>query len=196
MKKNKIIRDRASGQPTRYFLGARNKAIINVGSFPSQVHRMWDAGKEIQQTYELAAITADFVYYNNEEESDETACIVMLTRNFNLVSDNFFASNDLAHLVERNEGLLWISNPIKYWQIEQFIQPEKITTEIKNMLQRVNEDKLTKEEKVLYFAYRHNGPVKYSKAQSLMAVIATLDQGAHSDQLVAITQILDQKKKN
>ncbi len=50
-------------------------------------------------------------------------------------------------------------------------------------------------EKVLYFAYRHNGPVKYSKPQSLMAVIASLDQANHNDQLVAIIQILDHEKK-
>ena len=195
MKKNKVIRDRASRQPTRYLLAGKNMEIVNVGSFPSQVNRMWNTGKHIQHTYKLAAITADFVYYIDEEESDETTCIVMLTRNFNLVSDNFFASNDLAHLVQRNEGLLWISNPVKQWQMEEFIQHRKITTKIEKMLQRVDDEKLTDNEKVLYFAYRHNGPVKYSKAQSLMAVIASLEQAAHSDQLVAIMQILDQKKK-
>lgn len=156
---------------------------------------MRDRENEIQHTYKLAAVTADFVYYIDEEESDETACIVMLNRNFNLVSDNFFAANDLAHLVEKNERLLWISNQVKQWQMEQFVQHKIITTKIKKMLQRVDEEELTEKEKVLYFAYRHNGPVKYSKPQSLMAVIASFDQANHSDQLVAIMQILDQKKK-
>lgn len=195
MKKNKVIRDRTNRQPTHYFLAGKCKKIINVGRFPTLVYRMRDRENEIQHTYKLAAVTADFVYYIDEEESDETACIVMLNRNFNLVSDNFFAANDLAHLVEKNERLLWISNQVKQWQMEQFVQHKIITTKIKKMLQRVDEEELTEKEKVLYFAYRHNGPVKYSKPQSLMAVIASFDQANHSDQLVAIMQILDQKKK-
>ncbi len=116
----------------------------------------------------------------------------MLNRNFNLVSDNFFASNDLAHLVQRNEGLLWISNPVKYWQIEQFVQPKKITSKVKKMLAQLDEQKLTEHEKTIYFAYRYNGPVRYSKPHSLMAVIYNaLDQANYSRQLAAIIQMLD-----
>jgi hypothetical protein len=68
---------------------------------------MWNHDTQIQYTYKLAAITSDFIYYVDEEESDEISCVVMLD-SFNLVSDNFLASNDLTYLVQINEALLWI----------------------------------------------------------------------------------------
>jgi len=196
MKKNQVIRDRESGCPTPYYLAGKSKKIVHDGSFSSLLHRMWHQDTQIQNTYKLAAITADFIYYVDEDESDETSCVVMLDRNFNLISDNFLASNDLTHLVEKNEGLLWISNSVKYWQKEEFVQAPKITPRIKKMLQQVDEEKLTEMEKAVYFAYRHRGPVKYSKAQSLMAVISNaLDQANSSGQLAAITDMLDQNTK-
>src|SRR5579871_2440341 len=110
MKKNQAIRDRESGCPTPYYLAGKSKKIIHVATFPNLVHRMWHQDNQIQNTFKLAAVTADFIYYVDEEQSDETSCVVMLDRNFNLVSDNFLASNDLAHVVQTNQGLLWISN--------------------------------------------------------------------------------------
>jgi len=192
MKKSEIIKSRNTERPTCYRLAGKYKKIMDIGLFYSLVHRMWDQGNQIQNTFKLAAITLDFVYYIDEGESDETSCIVMLNRRFELISDNFFASNDLAGLIERNEGLLWISNPVKYWQMQQFVQPKRITAKIKNMLEQVNEKELTQNERIIYFAYRNNGPVKYSKPHSLMAVISNdLDQAEHSSQLVAIIQMLE-----
>src|SRR5579859_154196 len=142
MKKFQVIKDR-SKRLTRYCLAGKRKEIMHAGQFYSLVHRMWDQGKQIQNTYKLAAITADFTYYIDEKESDETSSIIMLDRDLHLVSDNYFASNDLIGLVEKNKGLLWISNPVKYWQMQQFVQPKRITAKIKKMLQQVNEKELT-----------------------------------------------------
>lgn len=192
MKKFQVIKDR-SKRLTRYCLAGQCKEIGYPGQFYSLLHRMWDRGKQIQKTYKLAAITADFIYYIDQKESDETSSIIMLDRNLQLVSDNYFASNDLLGLIEKNEGLLWISNPVKYWQMQQFVQSKRITAKIKKMLQQVNEKELTPKESIIYFAYRNNGPVKYSKPQSLMAVISNpLDQTDYSSQLLAIMQLLDQ----
>ncbi|WP_431217190.1 hypothetical protein ACQ86N_23210 [Puia sp. P3] len=195
MKKREPIQNRSDDQPTRYYLGGKIKAIPNIGLFPGLLYQIWDQELEVQNTYKLAAVTADFVYYADEEESDETSSIVMLDRTFKLVSDNIFASNDLAGLVERNEGLLWISIAVKYWQIQQFIKPKAITAKIKKMLEYVDVEKLTDKERIIYFAYRKNGPVKYSKPHSLMAVISNdLDQPKYSDQLAPILEILQRNK--
>ena len=195
MMKREPIQNRSNDQPTRYYLGGKSKGILDIGLFPGLLYRMWNQELDVQNTYKLAAITPDFIYYADEQESDETSSIVMLNRTFKLVSDNFFASNDLAALVERNEGLLWISKTIKYWQIQQFIKPKTITTQIKKMLEHVDVEKLTGKEKAIYFAYRQNGPVKYSKAHSLMAVISNdLDQPKYSDQLAPILEILQRNK--
>lgn len=49
-----------------------------------------------EQVFKLAIIVDNFVYYVDEEESDENANTMMFQRgNFELVSNNYFATADL-----------------------------------------------------------------------------------------------------
>jgi len=195
MKKREAIKNRKSNKPTFYYPAGRITRIPKIGDFPSLLHRTLKDNHEIESSFKLAAVTADFVYYADEEEGDETANIVMLTKDLKLVSDNVFASNDLFGLVENNQGLLWISDVVRYWQREQFVKPDQITKEIEMVLDAVDVEMLTDKEKVLYSAFLNNGPVHYSKAESLMAVIESdLDQEKYSDQLAAIIQMLDERE--
>lgn len=51
--------------------------------------------------YWRAVETKDFVYYCNYQEGDETANVIMRRKkNFELVSNNFLASNDLLEVIE------------------------------------------------------------------------------------------------
>jgi hypothetical protein len=194
VKKIEPIRFRNNNKASSYYLGKKMTEILDIGKFPALLQKMWDYKGEVQSTYKLIAITADFVYYADEEESDDTVSVVMLTRKLKLVSDNFFASNDLAQLVQKNEGLLWISDAVKRWQMEEFVKQGLITPELKNILEEVDIAKLTEKEKAIYFAYLYNGPATYSKPESLMAVMSNdVDQVKFSDQLTAIMKFLPQE---
>lgn len=49
-----------------------------------------------EQTFKLAVIAENFVYYVDEDECDENGNTMMFQRgNFELVSNNYFATNDL-----------------------------------------------------------------------------------------------------
>jgi hypothetical protein len=187
------IKVRGRNEPTRYYLAGRLKIIQKIGGFPSLIQKMWEEENEVQTTFKLGAVTADFVYYVDEEDGDDSANTVMLNRDMELVSDNYFASSDLTGLVKDNDGLLWISKAVKYWQRADFIKPELLTQPIKKMLQQVDIEKLTAKEKVIYYAYQHNGPVKYSKSEALMAVMSNdFDQAGFSDPLTSILTIIEQ----
>lgn len=41
--------------------------------------------------YVLSLVTEDFLYYANEIECDENACVIMTDKNGEVVSDNYFA---------------------------------------------------------------------------------------------------------
>jgi hypothetical protein len=188
--KKTAIKDRRRHEPTVYYPAGKITDIPNIGQIPSVLQRRWGMGEEEKDTLKLAAITADFIYYIDEKESDETAGIVMLTRDLLLVSDNYFAAQDLAELVAKNKELLWISKAVKYWQRQQFGKPALMTRKIKNALKAVDIETLTDEEKVIYSAYLHNGPVKYTKAESLMAVLSIDLELPYSDQLQKIGRML------
>lgn len=192
MKKIEAIKDRNTGKPTRYHPAGKLIDIPAVGAF-FRLLQLWDKDHKVQSKFKLAAITAEFIYYLDEKESDDTASIVMLSTKMELVSDNVFASNDLAELVEKNEGLLWISRAVKYWQRCQYIKPELITPAVRKALKAVDVDKLTPEERSIYDAYMLNGPAKYSKTEALMAVLSIdLDQNEYSEQLAPISDMLDE----
>lgn len=201
MKKRKnAIKLRGTNKTTKYYAAGKRIKIKDIGEFPRLLERMLCHEDEIEDWKEnsvfsvlkLAAITADFVYYCDEEEGDPNGGIAMLNRRMKLVSANIFAHNDLAEMLQKNEGLLWMSKAIRYWQREEFIRPEKITPEIRKFLKEVNLDDLTEEEQRIYLAFRQNGPVKYTKAESLMAVLSNdLDPEEYSDQLTAIATMLE-----
>jgi hypothetical protein len=173
-KKKKVILKRNSDIPTEYYATGKTTIIRNVGEFPSMVKRLDEDGK-VESTYLLGAITADFIYYLDKEYDNEDGT-VMINRKMQLISDNFLASNDLAELVGRNVSLLWMSKTVKIWQREQYIQPHLLTPEVRKALNKVDIETLTKKQKEVYFAFLNNGPVKYTKAEALMAVLSNTDQ--------------------
>jgi hypothetical protein len=191
MKKRDAVKNRRDGKSTEYYFSVKATDIPNLGSFPRRLEWIWGDHKDIRNKYKLAVITADFIYYVDEQESDENASTVMLTRDFQLISDNFFAANDLTGLVASNEGILWMSKAIKYWQKEQFIRPSLLSGNIIKMLTRIDIEQLTKPERIIFLAYFTDGPVTYTKAQSLMAVLSNdLAQEQWSDPLAAVEALL------
>ncbi|WP_127128016.1 hypothetical protein [Pseudoflavitalea rhizosphaerae] len=113
--RRKVIKNRKNNEPTEYYLAGDLITILDVGEFPSLLLTMWEEEDEIRRTFKLCAVTAEFIYYADEEEGDASGNTVMLNRQMELVSDNFLASNDLVGLVENNIELLWISDAVKYW---------------------------------------------------------------------------------
>lgn len=70
--------------------------------------------KTILGDYNLAVITEDFVYFVNEEESDENAQTMMYNKKGELVSDNYFATSDLFDVLLSNDELEYISPSMEY----------------------------------------------------------------------------------
>lgn len=59
-------------------------------------------GGEADREYKLALITENFVYYVDMEESDENGCTVMhRTGNFEMISNNIFATNSLMEELQK-----------------------------------------------------------------------------------------------
>ena len=58
--------------------------------------------------FNLALITKDFVYFVNMEESDENGNTMMYNKNGELLSDNYFASNELHETLEKESAFDFI----------------------------------------------------------------------------------------
>jgi hypothetical protein len=94
MKNKKAIKERNRNLPTNYYPGKKMIEIPGLGTFPKLLLKMWD--NQVDSTYKLSAITANFIYYVDENESDENlSSTVLLDKNMLLVSDNYFAFSDL-----------------------------------------------------------------------------------------------------
>lgn len=52
-------------------------------------------------TYKLALVTNDFIFYVNEYEFDENACVMMYDKNDKLISCNYFAFNEYIDTMEK-----------------------------------------------------------------------------------------------
>lgn len=196
MRKN-AIKNRDDNKPTSYYPAGRILKISNVGEFPAEVKRIWkDTYDDIEKRiFELSVVTNDCVYYQ-EDGDDEINGVVMLNRDMKLISDNYMATNDLTEVVGMNKRILWMSDAIKYWQREGYVMPDKITPEIQRQLDLVNIDKLRIDEKQLYLSYLNAGPAKYTKAESLMAILHNdVWYKKRSFQLEAIKRMLDGTKK-
>jgi hypothetical protein len=169
------ILQRDSDKPTEYVTNGHTRFILNVGEVPSKIQQLDEDGK-IESTYLLGVITKDFIYYLDKEYDNEYGT-VMINRKMDLIADNFLASNDLEGLVATNNAILWMSHTVKVWQREQYISPHLLTPEVKKWLNKIDiEQTLTKKQKEIYYAFLNNGPVKYTKAEALMAVLSNIDQ--------------------
>lgn len=66
----------------------------------------------------LHVITADWFFFVNPEESDETAAVKMTDKNLNLISDNFLASDYLFSLLLDDSEVIAISEEMQYNKTE------------------------------------------------------------------------------
>lgn len=66
--------------------------------------------------YHRALETEDFIYFVNFQEGDENACVMMYRKSdLSLVSNNYFAYNDMFELMTEREGeITYISKTMKY----------------------------------------------------------------------------------
>lgn len=189
-KPRNFIVNRKDEKPTEYYPAGRIVSIKGVAELPRFIKKVDDEGS-VQSTFLLSAVTANFIYYLNQETDDENA--LLLNKEMQLVSDNYFADNDLCELVAGNASLLWISKLVAVWQREQYTKPHLLTPKIKKALHKVDTERLSEQQKDIYLAYRTNGPVKYSKAQSLMAVLSNdLCTKASGDPVTPIWELIVQ----
>lgn len=74
--------------------------------------------------YVLSLVTEDFLYYVNEKESDENGCVIMIRKNGELVSDNYFAYSsyidDMEKLLENKLKYEFVSENSLYGAKEYF----------------------------------------------------------------------------
>jgi hypothetical protein len=68
--------------------------------------------------FNLGLITKDFVYFVNPEESDENGNTMMYNKNGELLSDNFFASNDLFEVLEKESTFEFIHPDLEKYRQE------------------------------------------------------------------------------
>jgi hypothetical protein len=195
--KRKPIVDRDSHKETLYYTAGKMKGIPGIGEFPSLVQRTGGDKRGVLDTYRLAAITDDFVFYVDVHSSEDITSVVMINRQFKFITGHYLAHDELFGLVQKNEGLLWISTPVKQMQRDRFIKPDLLSRKVKEILNKVVIEELTNIERDIYYAYLENGPVKYTKPESIMAVLSNdLDEKEHSDQLLNIIELLKEHKTN
>ena len=72
-----------------------------------------DFFKEEYENFELAFITAKYLFYKHKEECDENVCTVVFDRNMNLISSNYFATElfmeTLKEIKEGKESVCYMS---------------------------------------------------------------------------------------
>jgi hypothetical protein len=68
--------------------------------------------------YNLGLITDDFVYYFNSSESDENAQTIMYNKKGELISDNYFATQDLLEILENNQDFEYIHPDLENYKKE------------------------------------------------------------------------------
>jgi hypothetical protein len=55
------------------------------------------------EKFKLLLITKDFIFYGNPDESDESSSLIMLRRNLELVSNNYFAYQGFIEELKENK---------------------------------------------------------------------------------------------
>lgn len=75
-------------------------------------------------TYWRALETEDFVYFVNFQEGDENACVHMYRKNMELVSNNYFAYNDMFEVLTENK-FTYISPTMKK-NLQLYLEANKI----------------------------------------------------------------------
>lgn len=197
MKNKTSIFSKATRKSTEYIGVGKMKFIPGVGAAPPHVHKLLhDAPTSVLTRFELAVITAEAVYYIDQQESGEFDTVIQLDRALQLVASHFTAAENLTTVVERNQGILWMSMRVKAWQKKQMIQPQLLTPAITRTLTFLNIESLKQAERDIFDAYRSGGPVKYTKAQCLMAVLSSnIDPSTYSPALADVFNELTLRKQ-
>jgi hypothetical protein len=68
--------------------------------------------------YNLGLITNDFIYFVNSEEDDDNANVIMYKKNGELLSDNYFANNDLFETLENEDTFEFIHPDVEAYRQE------------------------------------------------------------------------------
>ena len=68
--------------------------------------------------YNLGLITKDFVYFVNSDEGDDNANVIMYKKNGELLSDNYFASQDLYEVLQNEDTFEFIHPDIEAYRQE------------------------------------------------------------------------------
>jgi hypothetical protein len=55
------------------------------------------------EKFKLLLITKDFIFYGNPKESDENASLIMLKRNLEFISNNYFAYQGFIEELKKNK---------------------------------------------------------------------------------------------
>ncbi len=77
-------------------------------------------------SFDKYIVTDEFVFFVNPMESDENSSTRMYNHNMELISDNYFASNELAETVdEGQDSILWVSENAKYNMQQEGVWPEQ-----------------------------------------------------------------------
>ncbi len=90
-----------------------------LSRFPKEV-------KIVEDTFSLYMITDEFVFFLNLMESDDNGCTRMYDHNMNLVSNNYFATNEIAVLIHENhDAIRWVSDVAKYNMQQEGVWPQQ-----------------------------------------------------------------------
>lgn len=85
--------------------------------------------KEIKyddDTFSLYMITDEYVFFLNLMESDDNGCTRMYDHQMNLISNNYFATNEIAVIVyEQQHSIRWVSEEAKYNMQQEGVWPEQ-----------------------------------------------------------------------
>lgn len=87
----------------------RFKDFVNENNrkkYPDSINRH-------NEKYAKALITSDGIYYVNFEEGDPNVSTLLFDLNLNLLSDNYFASDQLIKDIKEN-NYDWASEEMKY----------------------------------------------------------------------------------
>jgi len=92
----------------------------------SLLHKFPKEVKHQDETFSLYMITDEFVFFLNLMESDDNGCTRMYDHDMNLVSNNYFATNEIAVLIHENQDAIrWVSDVAKYNMQQEGVWPEQ-----------------------------------------------------------------------
>lgn len=79
-----------------------------------------------EEKFSLYMITDEYVFFVNLMESDDNGCTRMYDHDMKLISNNYFATNEIAVIVEdEQDSIRWVSEDAKYNMQQAGVWPEQ-----------------------------------------------------------------------